>query len=171
MKSIRLLPLIIMLISLAACQSSQEKLNRQISSLQDRLFESEQGFSRSGADSLVNLYIDYASDYPQDTLAPVYLFNAATITMNMGNGEQALELFARIMNDYPGYVKTPLCLFFTGYVQENLFADIDKARQSYTLFIEKYPDHDFADDAQASIRNLGKTPEEMIMEFESMQEN
>jgi inosine/xanthosine triphosphate pyrophosphatase family protein len=40
----------------------------------------------------------------------------------------------------------------------------------YELFLQKYPDNDFADDARISIENLGKTPEELIKQFEEQQQ-
>ena len=35
-----------------------------------------------------------------------------------------------------------------------------------SAFIDKYPDHELADDAATSIKNLGKPIEEIIKEFE-----
>ena len=139
--------------------------------METRLFEAENGFSRAGVDSLILEYQDFAEAWPDDSLAPVYLFKAASMIMNLQDGPGAIALFDEIRTSYPDYEKAPLCLFFTGYVQENILGDIDQARETYTLFIETYPDHDFADDAQASIKNLGKTPEQMIEEFEAMQVN
>jgi outer membrane protein assembly factor BamD (BamD/ComL family) len=57
-------------------------------------------------------------------------------------------------------------VFFKGYVYENLIRNLDKAKEIYLQFIEKYPESDFADDAQMALQNLGKTPEQMIKEFE-----
>jgi len=42
----------------------------------------------------------------------------------------------------------------------------DKATEIYEDFIAKYPESAFADDARISIDNMGKTPEELIQEFE-----
>ena len=62
-----------------------------------------------------------------------------------------------------------MCLFFKGFVYENMLKDLDKARETYLQFIEKYPKDDFADDAQMALLNLGKTPEMLIKEFEARQ--
>ena len=155
------------LMLLAACGPSKEKQESRIVSMEERLFTSENGFTHARADSLIQLYRDFAANYPDDSLAPVCLFKAASMTMNMQDGPGSIALFDQIRESYPDFEKAPLCLFFTGYVQENVMGDIDKARKTYQLFIESYPDHDFADDAQASIENLGKTPEQMIQEFEA----
>ncbi len=166
MKRIFILVTAVSMLFLVKYKPKKEKMEKEIASLESRLFDAESGFSRAGADSLIKDYQNFAEAYPADSLAPVYLFKAASMVMNLQNGLMAITLFNQIRTTYPDYEKAPLCLFFTGYVQENVLGDIDQARDTYTLFIETYPDHDFADDAQASINNLGKTPEEMIHQFE-----
>jgi TolA-binding protein len=79
---------------------------------------------------------------------------------------KAVQVFDRILSDYPNFEKTPQCLFLKGYVYENNLGDLQTAKEIYEEFIEKYPDDEFADDAEVSIKNLGKTPEELIKEFE-----
>lgn len=157
------------LLVVTGCHSSRDDQESRILSMESRLFATGTGFSRAGADSLIQAYSEFASSWPDDTLAPVYLFKAASMYMNLLDAQNSLTLFNRIMTSYPDFEKAPMCLFFTGYIQENLQQDIEKARKSYQLFIDTWPAHDFADDAQASIDNLGKTPEQMIMEFEARQ--
>ena len=170
MNRILIFATLVSVISLVSCQPSREKMEKKIASMETRLFDAESGFSRAGADSLIQEYQDFAAAFPTDSLAPVCLFKAASMVMNLQNGLRAIALFDEIRTSYPEYEKAPLCLFFTGYVQENVLGDIDQARVTYTLIIDTYPDHDFADDAQASINNLGKTPEQMIQQFEAVQQ-
>ncbi|TSA25215.1 MAG: hypothetical protein D4R67_10530 [Bacteroidetes bacterium] len=167
----RLLYIIILLnlAILTGCGPSKSKMEQQISVMEEHLFNAESGFSRAGADSLIKLYCDFAIEWPNDSLAPAYLFKAATMAMNLQDAQVSLALFDQVRASYPNFEKIPLCLFFTAYVQENVLGDIDQARASYHQFIETYPDHEFADDAQASIDNLGKTPEQLIQEFEARQ--
>ena len=54
-------------------------------------------------------------------------------------------------------------------VYENYLGDLDNAKMIYLEFLEKYPDNEFADDAEISIQNLGKSPEELIRQFEEQQ--
>jgi len=86
--------------------------------------------------------------------------------MNTGNGKQAIGMFDLYRSMYPNDVKSAMCLFFTAYIYENMLRNLDKAQELYILFIEKYPHHDFANDAQMALNNLGKTPEQMVKEFE-----
>jgi len=41
-----------------------------------------------------------------------------------------------------------------------------KAEEIYKKFLELYPDNDFADDAEISLKYLGKSPEELIEIFQ-----
>jgi hypothetical protein len=54
------------------------------------------------------------------------------------------------------------------FTYENTLGNIGKANEFYTKFLDKYPDHELADDARTAIKFLGKSPEEMVREFEKM---
>jgi tetratricopeptide (TPR) repeat protein len=168
MKSRFLILLPLMAGLLVSCQPSRSKLNGRIRSMETRLFSpSGTGFSKASADSLADLYATFAGRFPDDSLAPDYLFKAAGICMNMQEGAKAIGYFDKILADYPKWEKAPFCLFFKGYVQENVLRNLDQAKETYLLFLEKYPDNDFSDDARAALDNLGKTPEQMVREFEA----
>lgn len=160
--------LILILAAFTACKPSRDKLSGDITMMEKRLFSpAVQGLSKASSDSLIAKYELFVKDYPKDSLAPAYLFKAAGMAMNTGDGPKASALFDRMIAEYPAHQKASLALFFKGYVQENLMKNLDLAKETYLLFIEKYPGNEFADDAQASIDNLGKTPEQMIREFEA----
>ncbi|HNW76060.1 MAG TPA: tetratricopeptide repeat protein [Bacteroidales bacterium] len=162
--------LMLSLVALTACQPSAKKLSGEITSMENRLFTaSAQGLTKESVDSLINKYEQFVKAYPKDTLAPVYLFKAAGVAMNTGNGEKAITLFEKVIKDYPTHPKASLAFFFKGYVEENYMKNLDQAKETYLLFLEKYPNSDFADDARASIENLGKSPEQMVKEFEAKQ--
>jgi hypothetical protein len=73
------------------------------------------------------------------------------------------------MQKFPDHQKAPVCLFFKAFVYENLLRNLALAKETYLLYIEKYPNGEFVKDAQMSVQNLGKTPDQMIKEFEAMQ--
>jgi len=84
----------------------------------------------------------------------------------LNKAQQSLELFNRIIYQYPAYERVPESLFLMGFIYENNLQNFGKAKEIYERFIQRYPDHEFADDAAISIQNLGKTPEELVREFE-----
>ena len=118
------------------------------------------------ADELVKEYISYADSHKDSPEAPDYLYSAADLSLNTGKNKEALDLYNQIIYKYPDYAKAPECLFLVGYIYENYFEQYGKAKEIYESFLEKYPNHDFADDAAISIKNMGKSPEELIKSFE-----
>jgi len=149
------------------CGPSRDKQADRISTLEKSLYSPDAAnFSKQKADSLLAMYLDFIGDHPDDSLSPVYLFKAANLSMNTGDGTQSLELFDRYLSRYPDKPKAPMCLFFKAFIYENVRRDLEKARESYLLFIEKYPNDDFAKDARMALMNLGKTPDQLVREFE-----
>ena len=159
--------LIITVVVLSACSSPKEKIQSNIKNLEETLFSDENKMvDRDKASELIDAYIEYADEFPDDKQASDYLFKAGDMAMNLNMPHKAIEVFDRILQNYPDFEKTPQCLFLKGYVYENNLNNLEEARKIYTEFLEKFPDDEFADDAEVSIKNLGKSPEELIKEFE-----
>jgi len=118
------------------------------------------------ASELVAAYTEYAEKFKDSPEAPDYLYKAADILLNINKSREALDLYNRIIYQYPNYKKVPECLFLVAYIYENYEQNFGKAKEVYEMFIAKYPNHDFADDAAISIQNMGKSPEELIRMFE-----
>ena len=118
------------------------------------------------ANELISAYISYAEKFKDSPEAPDYLYKAADISLNTNKSKEALDMYNRIIYQYPDYRKVPECLFLVAYIYENNMQNFGKAKEVYEMFIAKYPNHDFADDAAISIQNMGKSPEELIRMFE-----
>lgn len=169
MKKILFLGLLAVMM-LPACTSEEKKAQKKITDMEESLFNSEAGLlSQQQAEDIIGAYMDYAEAYPQNPLSAEYLFRASDVSMNTGNFALSLNLLSRIQADYPDYNKVSQCLFLQGFIWENYIGNAEKAREVYERFLEEYPDNDFADDVALSLKNLGKTPEELIKMFE--QEN
>jgi outer membrane protein assembly factor BamD (BamD/ComL family) len=69
--------------------------------------------------------------------------------------------FQKILDEYPEGIYTSKALFMVGFVNANYLKNYVKAKEYYTNFLEKYPDHDLADDAKYEIENLGKDINEL----------
>ncbi len=120
---------------------------------------------------LADMYVSYADLHIDDSLGPIYLFKAADIQMNIGNPKTTIALFNNIINMYPDYENIHTAMFLKGFVYEDQLNDYTNARKCYEEFLEKFPESDFADDAVVSLNNLGKSPEELIKEFEMKNNN
>ena len=167
MKNFSLLWIAGMVLIMSGCSPSHDKQVARITELEKRLFSPEAvSFDKTKADSLIEMYDLFVQKFPKDTLSPGYLFRAANVAMNMENSGKSLALFDQYIQQYPDQPKTPMCLFFKAFIYENQTRDLDKARETYLLFIEKYPAHEFAEQSQLALKNLGKTPEMLVKEFE-----
>jgi TolA-binding protein len=155
---------------MAACSSKQSTLLSEIEQMENDLFaDATKMIDKAKARELIDKYVLFADEFPENTEAPQMLFKAGDMSMNLNMSQEAIDIFNRIMNSYPDFDKTPQCLFLKGYIYENNLGDLQMAKSIYEEFLQKYPEDDFADDAEVSIKNLGKTPEELIKEFEEQQ--
>lgn len=98
------------------------------------------------------------------------LLKAAGLAKTIENPQKAIELYKKVAEGMPQHKKAPTALFMIGFVQENDLNDLSAAKATYERFLQQYPnDPDFADDAQNALKLLGKSPEEIIKEFEKQQ--
>lgn len=158
------------IVHLVSCKGDPR--NEQIELIkqtENELYNSE-SFNRANAIKLVDLYYNFSEQYSDDTLAAPYLYKAAEIAMNTQLGTRSISYFDKILTDYPNYEKIPECIFLKAFVYENQLNNNEKAGQLYEEFIAQYPDHALVKDAEASIKFLGKSPEELVKIFQEMNE-
>jgi tetratricopeptide (TPR) repeat protein len=122
------------------------------------------------AQEAIATYTEYADKNKADTASAGYLFLSADILRGIGKSKECLGIYERILKDYPTYSKAAQCLFLIGFTYDNDMKDLEKAKASYLEFLKKYPKHELADDVQFSIDHLGKSPDDIIKEFELMQQ-
>lgn len=161
----------ILMISLSifviSCKPSKEKELQKIKEMEDRLLgDNENSIDGVSAYNLQTAYTGFYEDFPDAPETPELLFKAADMCVNLKWSKQAVDYLNIITSQYPDYEKTPDALFLLAFVHDHLVDDDAKAGEYYRAYIEQYPDHIFVKDAEASIRNLGKTDEEIMKEFE-----
>jgi len=119
------------------------------------------------ANLAITAYTKFVGRFPNDTLAPRYLFEAAKLAMSSGQYPRALSFYENICAKYPISKKIPDCIFVEGFIYDNFMKDTAKAHAKYQEVINKYPDNELAAQAKAAISALGKTDEELMKEFEA----
>ncbi|NOR87002.1 MAG: tetratricopeptide repeat protein [Bacteroidales bacterium] len=151
----------------ASCKlSEQEEKSNNIHIMESQLFEEKKGvIDKKEAANMIHAYLQYVDAYPSDSLSATYLFKAADVSINAFHSDQSIMLFNRVIAEYPNYEKTPQALFLKAFTYENYLLKLDSAKANYELFLEKYPQHPFANDAKISVQNLGKSPEDIIRAF------
>jgi tetratricopeptide (TPR) repeat protein len=95
------------------------------------------------------------------------LSKAAGLAKSIGNFNKAIQLYYQISNEMPEHPKAHAALFLQGFIYENDLNNPQRAKSAYEEFLKRYPnDPDYGDDVAMSLKNLGKTPEQLIKEFE-----
>jgi outer membrane protein assembly factor BamD (BamD/ComL family) len=168
----------VMVLFLTACNSPAGKKETSTNvltktELSDSIHQSEKvlfdkaaaRIDKKGALKLAGYYKEYANRFPDDSLAAGYLFKASDIYMNMGLPQQTVILFDKLIKEYPDYDKIATCYFLRAFVYDDQLKDYKTAKKYYQDFLNKYPDSEFADDAEMLLKNIGKSPEELIKEF------
>lgn len=151
---------------LASCNShSKEKTLKNIKKAEAELNEAKVFDVQKGKD-LSDAYAAFAAAYPNDSLSASYLFKAGEISMNLQLSEQAIAYFDQARSNYPSFYKAPECLFLKAFVFENQLGNLTEAESCYKEFIASYPNHHLTDDAVASLKYLGKSPEELVRMFQ-----
>ncbi|MHC1707827.1 MAG: tol-pal system YbgF family protein [Bacteroidales bacterium] len=153
---------------LISCGPDAEKQQSKITKLEETLINKNEGsYDKTRAVELIQAYQEYTEAFPRDTLSAAYMFKKAELQLHAVSPAEAIKTLDKLINDYPDFRKTPECLFLKGFIYENNMNDLAKAKVAYEEFIVKYPQHYFTDDAKILIQNLGKTPEELVKEFEA----
>lgn len=146
---------------LVACGPSREERVNEILDFEDSVFEYAIGADPATADQLTDLYVAFADSYPTDSLTPQFLMKGAEMQSNVIHTERAIELFDRIINDYPYFSEVPMCYFLKGNAYD-LNSQYEEAKAAYQVFVDKYPDHFMAADTRKLIPLVGMTPEEIF---------
>ncbi len=146
----------------------KQALIKEIADLNAQLLADSTGkINRPMAYKLISKYELYVKTFTADAQSPDYAFKAADLAQGLGDGRKAVELYDFILDTYPSYEKYPEALFLKAFVQENILKQLGNAKDTYNKFMLDFPDHELYDDAQASVKYMGKSPEELIKEFEA----
>ena len=124
---------------------------------------------RKNAKNLIFLSQIYAAFRPEAASAKDHLHKAAEFARSIAENEELLNILNALIEMYPDSKEGQEALFLKAFYYENNLEDIEGARALYEEFIEKYPKNDFADDAEFLLKNLGKSEEEILREFEERQ--
>ena len=162
--------LFVMIAILAGTSCENPSLEERIQQQEKQLQNSEpENLDEDFLQELVDNYLAYARNHPEDSVTPYYRFRSADILMNTSQPADALEQLDILITRYSGFAKAADVLFLKGYIYENQLGELGRAKEVYKRFLEKYPEHSFADDVAVSIEHLGRSPEELVRMFEEKQ--
>ena len=118
------------------------------------------------AQELVKKSQSYSELHPQDKKTAAVLFKAADLARGIGQYGKAIQLWGKVWRNYPDFDKAPDAVFMQAFTYENNLGDIQNAKRYYLQFIEKFPKNPLREQAVIALKNLGKSPEDLIKEFQ-----
>lgn len=182
MKNLLLLIVIFIIGSAAACNEqsgsavsgvetvttpSAKKMLKDLDGLEKKLRNAKQVTDEMpAAGELVKLSQDFFENYPEHPKTADVLFKGADVARGIGMYGKAVQLWGFVRRNYPDYPRAPDALFMQGYTFENNLRDIENAKDYYLKFAEDHPDHPLREQVIISLKNLGKSPEQLIKEFQ-----
>ena len=171
MKNFILLSIVVVLFS---CKSEKQKLAEQIQLNEQKLFnDTSKMLNPAIANEELIAYKKFVSKFPQDTASPVYLYRAADLAHGLRHNREALDLYKQFVNSYPDNAKAASCLFLQAFIYDSDLQQKDSAKILYGQFLDKYPNHNLASSARASLEQIemGLSDEELIKLFEARRDS
>ncbi|MBK7410136.1 MAG: tetratricopeptide repeat protein [Saprospirales bacterium] len=138
-------------------------LHAEIDSLRSRIYnENTNRYDAQVSNEFIGTCEVYGLLLPEDPKTPDLVFEAARTAGYIRSFPKAVELYDWVYTRYPDYSKASQALFMMAFTYDNEMGNVDRAKGLYEEFLQKYPNDDFADDAQALFQNLGKSEEEIL---------
>ena len=155
---------------LASCAFSAKKKAEAITALEESLKQSSKNHISDTAKvkELLADYEYYYTHYTKDSLTPIYLMRSGNFNRAIGLSEKAVKCYRTIYTDFPQYPRADMAMMLEGYTYENDLHNTAKAKESYELYLTKYPQGKMTADVHFLIDHLGMTPEQIMAEIDSI---
>ena len=153
-------------ISLTSCKNAQEKQFDEIIKIEKSLFGEQSDLNDSIANEFITKADLFIKTYKDDPRNPELLFKTGEVFNGLKHYDFAIRRFQQVFLNYPKSPKAAESIFICGFIYDGNLQNYSEAEYYYRKFIKAYPNHPLAKDAKITLDNLGKTPEEMVREFE-----
>jgi tetratricopeptide (TPR) repeat protein len=119
------------------------------------------------AAALIQQYDNFIAAYPKDTTSASMIFKAADLSRGTGAFGKAIKYWGDLGEFFPNYSKTADAALLQAFTFENDLGDKEQAKHYYQKFLEKYPNHAFANDAKKALEQIDIPIEQLIKKFEA----
>ncbi|MGZ3866165.1 MAG: tetratricopeptide repeat protein [Bacteroidia bacterium] len=143
----------------------REVILKDIETLEKELYAAQE-LNEEKAKKMISLYETYYNYYYKDLGCADYLFKAGEIAENINQPYRAIGFYTKCYEEYPMFKYNNLCLFRMANLYDYKLNDYVKAKALYQEVMEKFPKTPLAKDADAAIKMMGKSDQQMIQEFE-----
>jgi len=130
------------------------------------LFSDSLNFNTTSANDLLAAYEDYIKHHSFETKSKDIQFKAGELAKSLGKPHIAIKHFNDLIERAPNHEKAALALFYKAMIIGDDLHENELAKDTYQEFIDKYPEHPFAESAKASIKLQGKSLDEIVKGFE-----
>lgn len=143
----------------------REDLLKQIATMEKELFASET-LNEAKAKKMISLYEQYYQNYHKYPETPDFLFKAGEIAENINQPYRAINFYTDCYENYPAFKLSAECLFRMANLYDYKLSNYIKAKALYEEVKERFPKSPMAKDADAAIKLMSKSDQDMIKEFE-----
>ncbi len=131
-------------------------------SAEDLFSEAEQKRNMGEAKAalvLLQKVVDKHSDHEiapnaQYLIAEIYYRDLRDFTM-------AINQYENLMVQFPESKQVPFSLFMQGFIYANMLADFENAKDHYSQFLQKYPNHELFQSVGFELKYLGRDIKEI----------
>mgnify|MGYP001265748845 CR=1 FL=1 len=124
--------------------------------------EAERANAEQNMDQAIESYSAFVRKFPGHEKVPAALKNWAAITQQKGDMQGAINLYERLLNEYPQSEFGDEAQFMIAFIYEEYLNDMEKARGAYQRVIDRYPNSELAASAKQLLPHVGKSPEEWV---------
>lgn len=144
-------------VKMPEAQSKIDLIDKALSFDQEKLLaEVKSHETREDLEALVILYATFLKRFPDYAQNDDVLQKLAWSYHNRQEFQKAISTYQRLLEEKPQSTHAAQAQFMVGYIYANEIKDLDRARQAYTAFQQKYPQHDLSDDVAFELEHLGK---------------
>jgi len=130
------------------------------------LFSDSLNFNAASANDLLAAYEEYIKHHSFESKSKDIQFKAGELAKSLGKPHAAIKHFNDLIDRAPNHEKAALALFYKAMVIGDDLHEDELAKTTYQEFLDKYPNHPFAESAKASIELQGKSLDEIVKGFE-----
>lgn len=175
MKKVSLIICAIALVAAVGCKQknhkmSHDELRAAIDSIEKPLMSAAQfqPIDTVKGRNLVDLYVEFADNYSDDTIAATYLHRAAQVCNGLDCIDEMVTYYDRVIDEYPEYRHLDECYYEKGIYLDNAGRK-DAARDAYQQFLDNYPNHFLAEDIRKAIPLLDLSDELLIKHLQQQE--
>jgi tetratricopeptide (TPR) repeat protein len=155
---------------LTSCSPSAPRKAAEIDKLEKELAENgKKNFAdTTKVKELMSDYKYYVNTFPTDSLTPVYLMKEGKFYDAIYCPDSAISCYSQVYSRFPAYPKAGFALFSEAFIVNNEKHDLVKAKALYEEYLSKYPNTKLTKSVELELKNLGKTPDQILSELDSL---